>query len=228
MAQANNPGASVDLDAFLNANASAVGQQPGVVQAQLPDPQSDRMLVALFLVDDSGSMSTLKDAVIEGLTLSVRTLQGVKGSDCYAKVLGFHGTYFEGMINTVGERQFESYTAAGGTPLISVATSLLRDGIQVADTYRNQGIPTTIAMLILTDGIPDGDEWAHVGNFKALVGPQDYVVGMGIANGESAEQVFVDCFKQMGLTKFVTPKDTPTAVRRAINQFSQSVASIAA
>lgn len=219
----------VDLDQFLNTGAGDPAQ-PAPGTSAVTMPEADRIAIVGILADDSGSIrdAGLEQAVVDGLTLSVEAFRGAKGSDFALDVRGFKGQLFRGMLKDVCEDSFRGYEADyGETPLVSHASSFLRELHTKAEQYRAMGIPATVALLIVTDGQPNGEE-AQPEDFKKHIVAGDYIVGMGIGNGERSVATFSALFKTMGVAKVVTPKAAAAEVRHAINQFSQSVASIAA
>lgn len=217
---------TVDLDQFLNTGAGDPAQ-PSAGTRAVTLPEADRIVIVGILADDSGSMCGLEQAVAEGLKLSVEAFRGAKGSDFYLDVRGFHSTIFCGMLKDVQDDSFNAYGTDGGTPLVSHSISLLKELHAKAEQYRSMGIPATVALLIATDGMPEGDAAAPE-EFRKEVVAGDYVVGMGITHRETGVNTFKQLFASMGIQKVVTPKSASADVRHAINQFSQSVASIAA
>lgn len=216
----------VDLDQFLNVQAEGSTPNPG---RRLELPEADRLVVVGIFADDSGSMDHLTNAVIGGLKLGVEAFRGAKGSDFYLEVMGFRGAIFRGMLKDVKDDSFASYDASySETPLVTHATSFVKKLRARADEYRAMGIPTTLALLIITDGFPNGEE-LEPRDFAKQIESANYVVGMGLApsGNDSAVSAYKQLFKEMGVTKTVTPSSDPGEVRHAINQFSQSVASIA-
>jgi hypothetical protein len=220
---------TVDLDQFLNTGAGDPAQAAQGSRA-VTLPEADRIVIVGILADDSGSIrnSGLERAVIDGLKLSVDAFRGAKGSDFALDVRGFKRSLFCGMLKDAGEHAFDGYAADfDHTPLVAHAGSFLRELHAKAEQYRNMGIPVTVALLLVTDGLPYCDS-EDPEAFTALIAAGDYVVGMGIGDDEHAVAKFSALFKAMGIAKVMTPKAAPAEVRHAINQFSQSVASIAA
>lgn len=223
------PGAdpdTIDLDQFLNVQTA---QAPYPISTRIVMPEADRMVVVGILPDDSGSMRDMRSAVIEGLNMSVEAFRGAKGSDFLLNVMGFRQTYFTGMLKDVENDSFRDYMPNfESTPLVDSACNLLRELRAQAKKYHDLGIPTTVALLLLTDGQPYYDHKSPE-EFKEIMEANDYIVGMGIApqGDDRAIRSYIDLFESMGITKVVTPNSNPAEVRHAINQFSQSVASIA-
>ena len=223
----NNSNPVVDLDQFLNLqpdadpNASKSGSL-GML------PEMDRVTVVGIFVDDSGSMDGLQQAVRDGLALAVSAFKGAKGSDFYLDVRGFRGELFSGALKNVKDDSFKDYDPNFNcTPLVAHTSDHLRKLHERAKQYQVAGIPTTVALLVITDGMPNNDCDAE--DFAEVVGPGDYVVGMGITkSGERGVAEYKKLFHEMGIAKTVTPKADAAEVRHAINQFSQSVASIVA
>ncbi len=218
----------IDLDMLLGGSTPQATSSG--TSARLPVIDADRLALVGILVDDSGSMDGLKQAVIDGLKLTVRAFNGAKGSDFYVIVQGFRQTYYRGLLKDIPEDAFASYEPCHNcTPLVGTALELLRELHNTADQYRSMGIPTTVAMEIMTDGKPYVD-YAEPSEFASVLDPMDYVVGMGIAYTDDEEAIskYKQLFAAMGVTTTVTPKSDPAVVRHAMHQFSQSVASIAA
>lgn len=219
----------VDLDQFLNTGAGDPAQ-PAPGTSAVTMPEADRIAIIGILADDSGSIreAGLEQAVVDGLNLSIEAFRGAKGSDFSLNVCGFKRQLFHGMLKDVREDSFRGYDADyDHTPLVSHAISLLKELHTKAEQYRAMGIPATVALLIVTDGQPNS-ELAQPKDFQEHIVAGDYIVGVGIGNGEESVATFSALFKTMGVAKVVTPKAAPAEVRHAINQFSQSVASIAA
>jgi hypothetical protein len=214
----------IDLDQFIDAKTNTV--QPAQTRG-LKMPDADRIVVVGIFADDSWSMVPLREAVIEGLNLSVEAFEGAKGSDFYLDVRGFGKTYYHGALKDIDRRVLQEYRPEGGTPLIQYALPHLKDLKSVAEQYRGMGIPTTVAMLVMTDGFPD-DEEVSPEMFARQIGQNDYVVGMGISERGNDRGIgaYSALFRRMGINKIMTPGASPSEVRHAINMFSLSVASI--
>lgn len=221
----------VDLDEFLNIQTwEPTGQIPEPSDTAVM-PESDRMAVVGMLIDNSGSMDGLEQSVLDGLNLGIESLKGAKGSDFYLDIRSFTDTIFKGPITQFNLSRFKYIPNLNHTPLVGTSTKILKDLHKKAEQYRNLGIPTTVALLIVTDGQPTGEdrEESTFNEFRKEIKAGDYIVGMGITrnNNESAVTMYRDTFSGMRTTKTVTPMSNPTEIRRAMNQFSQSVASIA-
>lgn len=221
---------TTDLDAFLKQSNNH--RLPASTGSVAPDdlPQTDKVVVVGIMVDDSGSIRNagLGQAVLDGLKLGVQSLRGARSSDYYLIVRGFQGVIFEGMLRTVQADSFETYDPSfGSTPLVQTSIGLLSALRGKAEEYRAMGVPTSIAMLILTDGMPV-DDYVSPREFGEHIRPSDYIVGMGIArDGDSdAEGKYQELFQNMGVKRVMTPKDDPADIRHAMNEFSQSVASV--
>lgn len=222
------------LDSFLQ-----IPQQPAPVMSSpgtgskvlktLPMPEADKIVVVGIFVDDSGSMDPYPAAVREGFNNSVEGFRGAKGSDFHLDVRGFKMTYFSGLLKDVTPDSLAGYRPDfGSTPLVTNSRSHLIELHSLGQQYRASGIPTIVSQLIITDALPISDGHAP-GEFKSLIEPGDYIVGIGIAaiGDENAVGNYSRFFSQMGITKILTPSADPSDVRHAINQFSRSVASIA-
>lgn len=222
----HHPSGFVDLDTFLE-TPQARGV-PTPMQGGIALPHADRMVIVGIFADDSTSIreARLAQAVTEGIALGVDALRGARGSDFYLDVQGFRGGIFHGMLHQVVPGSFRGYLASyEETPLISRTLQQLQDLRVKAQSYKAMGIPTTVAQLIITDGYPNSDT-ATPKDFARCIVYGDYIVGMGVASSDERAATFRTLFKNMGIMEVMTPDSDPIAVRRAISQFSQSVASI--
>lgn len=232
-AGSQQPDQTIDLDKFLNLQANP-NRRAGAPAGSVAMPEADRMVLVGIFVDDSGSIQEagLTIAVVDGLKLCIEALKGAKGSDFHLDIRGFKGSIFTGLLKDVEENAFDNYHPDfHSTPLITHATAHLKEIRAKASQYRNLGIPTIVALLIITDGFPNSEE-AMPSSFKKIASAEvgEYIVGMGVApsgqgNDEMAE--YHQLFTEMGVGKVMTPRAAAPEVRHAINQFSQSVASIA-
>lgn len=235
---ANDPSSTgtIDLDAFLMRNVKPTANQAGGQSSARPRklgiamPETDRVVAVGIVVDDSGSMEGYRQAVIEGLNLSVEAFRGAKGSDFFLDIRGFKGQYFKGLLKDILPDTFNGYVPNyGHTPLISVSINQLNDLREQAKQYRDLGIPATISQLLITDAEPNGESYG-TRDYLGAIESTDYLVGMGISDSrhsEAHENTFRELFESMGISTIVTPRSNAADIRHAINQFSQSVASIA-
>ncbi|MBI3633159.1 MAG: hypothetical protein HY226_02610 [Candidatus Vogelbacteria bacterium] len=221
----------VDLDNYLKFKLDPKSEGTTADISGLVMPKADRLVVVGFGIDDSGSLQGLESAVKKGLEAAVEAFKGAKGSDFYLVLRGFGKVYFKGFIDKLTPQIIDSYSAYyGSTPLITLSIKLMKEVREIANSYRNAGIPTTVAALIITDGAPNMESYVP-SNFAEYIQATDYIVGMGIryADGEDGKDLYKDLFTKMGIkTPAMTPSSDPAVIRHAINQFSQSVASIAA
>jgi len=218
---------TVDLDNFLQLNAGQA--DPSACQCQnLVLPQTDKIVIVGIFLDDSGSMEGLEQAVRDGLHLAIAGFSGARGSDFYLDIRGFKAVYFQGMLKDVEESAFDGYYGSyRSTPLVAYSIGHLQELKALARRYRDLGIPTTVAQLIMTDGQPEWDSESP-DSFRQQIESGDYIVGMGIVKDRNENEIcqYRELFREMGITKTVTPRSQPAEVRHAINQFSQSVASL--
>lgn len=222
-AEAERP--EIDLDTWLQGGAGEPTSVPSRGQ-QMAMPDSDRVVVVGILADDSGSIANqgLATAMVEGLNLGMEAFKGSRGSDYFLHVVGFGNTiYYTGPLKNLPSNAFERYRAYYDyTPLVGTAIRLINDLRDVAGRYTQMGISTTVAMLIITDGIPEHDS-NDPGDFKRHFTSNDYVVGMGVT-GQMDKAVYHKLFASMGITAIFTPKSDPADVRHAIHEFSRSAA----
>ena len=223
---------TIDLDEFINEGQGGPGSAN--TGRHLPTELlmgHDRVTVVGILLDDSGSMRGLEGAVTEGLDLAVKAFGGAKGSGFYLEVAGFKKNYFSGPLDKVGRRAWEGYYPDyESSPVITQTLELIKTLQKIAQKYRASGIATRISLLIMTDGQPNQESEAARERFTREVNQLDYVVGMSVehdrSEGDNVSRGF-QFFREMGIKKVMTPKADQAEVRHSINEFSQSVASIA-
>lgn len=214
---------TMDLDSFLgNAKSSSSSNLPNM-------PESDKITVVGILVDDSGSMVDSAADVISGVNQVLDALRAAKSADFYVNIHGFTGTYYTGMLRDLKETFGSKYYAAHGeSPLIDTAIKNYKLMQEITDTYSSQGIPSTVAYLVMTDALPNGD-MNYPTTFKDLIAqnPANLVVGMGITRSPSGAIEYQNLFSLMGITKMMTPSASGSEIRNAMNEFSRSVVSAA-
>jgi hypothetical protein len=221
-----------DLDKFLTGGgAPTVNASSGATIGAIPD--SDRVLILGLATDDSGSIdqSGLSSGVKEGVELCFKACSGIKGSDAHILWKGFNRTYFNGLVrshNLEDKSLFHSFNPDHHeTPLLSqLCIPMMKEIHDLAQKYSAQGIATTVALLIMTDGRASPGETNLSSEFVSLILPTDYIVGMGVSNSESEIKYFTDFFKSVSIKRTVSPKASATELRRAMNAFSQSVANL--
>lgn len=221
----------VDLDQWLGSRQLPAPSKT-TTPSRLALPNTDRMVIVGAVIDDSRSIANanLTHTVIDGMKLVVQSLQGARGADYYLDFTGFDRQIFDGMLSSARADSFDGYDPSfGSTPLVATAVRHLVRQRERAGGYREIGIPVTISLLLLTDGLPVDDPTPPQ-QFGEMVNAADYIVGMGIApkGDKRAEAVYRGLFQQMGITRVYTPSSDPADVRHAMNEFSQSVASIGA
>lgn len=222
------------INAGLNVNADAV--------------QASTLTLVKIIADDSSSMSyVLRDQkenpsgvsnielAREGVNAMVESLAKTKQRDeiwMSVSLLNRGVVSPFGPISDVAQMTERNYPANGCTPLYAmVLASLIEVSIQ-AQSFVDQGIPCRTVTWVVTDGAnytPSGDP-------KGKVKPDDVYSqvlemnrqegmhifgGMGIQDGTTD---FEDVFSSMGIEKgwMLTPKNTPSEIRKACAMMSQS------
>lgn len=212
----------ISLDEFLDLNHKSVAENI----KNHPVPEADRVVVVGIMIDDSGSMVDLRHALIDGINLSIEAFRGAKGSDFYLDVRGFKKTYFKNFLRDLTDGSFGDYKPDyESTPLVATAISHFKSLRESEKKFQTMGIATTLAMLIITDGFPQDDPDEPV-DFANIIRYDDYIVGIGCAEKGEDIPKYKAIFKEMGIKNIFTPTSTSAEIRHAINQFSQSVATL--
>lgn len=216
----------IDLDEFL-LKSQGGSQTPPAKLVQMPG--TDRMAVVGIMVDNSGSMQHLVKPVITGLEKCAEAFEGARGSDFYMLIRDFRSEIFSGLLKDLDKSVFKRYCPDFNfTPIVAHSAPMLKDLHRKAAEYRGMGFPTTVAMLILTDG--EANEDSDPSEFANIIEGTDYIVGMGIVYRDGSDtpgRYYRNLFGNMGIERVVTPSSDPADIRHEINQFSRSVASIA-
>lgn len=196
------------------------------------DVKASEVFLVTILADDSSSIRFVSgntEAIREGHNLVVGSLVATKQKD---GILGMCMLMNKGLlypftpIDKVLQMTAANYNPSGGTPLYNKSVEVLAAVLAKCQEFEDAGVPCRTATAILTDGhneYPDGKSAADVRKIVVdMLRRENHIVaGIGVADGNTD---FNDIFAQMGVPSqwILTPKNSPSEIRRAFGTFSQS------
>jgi len=195
------------------------------------DVQSSEVVLVTLMPDDSGSIrfGGNSQAIRDGHNEVVNALLASKQKD---SVL-IHNRFLNGTvlypyvkIDDAVKMTDKNYDPNLGTPLYDQAVVCLGTVLAKTKEFADNGIPVRTVTLLMTDG-KDESSRGHAKNVKAIVEDMlrkenHIIAAMGFDDGAGTD--FKQVFKEMGLRDewILTPKTTPSEIRKAFQLFSQS------
>ncbi len=196
------------------------------------DVKASEVTLFTSLIDDSGSIRFISgntEAVRDGHNMVVDSLTKTKQKDGILAMCTYMNDgllYPYTHVEKATRMDTGNYNPTGGTPLYNKAWEVLLAVIAKNQEFQDSGIPCRTVTAIITDG---NNEW-HRGKTAAdvkkivldmLRSENHIIAGMGISDGSTD---FETVFTEMGIRKewILTPKNSPSEIRRAFNMLSQS------
>ncbi len=190
------------------------------------------VVLVSVLLDDSGSIRARgnEDAVRMGANAVRDALKESKQAAAILMLIRYlNGTilYQYGEIARVPTLDTGNFNANGVTPLYDQTVVLLGSVIAKKAEFADNGVPCRTATLIVTDGRDEHSVSCRNAPYKvkavidSLSSETDIVAAMGIDDGVTP---FRSIFRDMGIQDkwILTPKSSPSEIRKAFNAFSQS------
>jgi hypothetical protein len=194
-------------------------------------PASEVVLVTL-MIDDSGSIRFVRgntEAVREGHNLVLEALGRSRQTD---SILA-HTRYLNGYIlfpysplARAVRMDKSNYDPCEGTPLYDQTVVLLGTVLAKAQEFAGNGVPVRTVTLLVTDGHDEHSTRATAQKVRVLVedmlrAETHIIAAMGV---DDQQIDFRLVFKGMGIPDewILTPKNTPSEIRKAFQVFSQS------
>lgn len=194
-------------------------------------PASEVTLLSL-LMDDSSSIrfhAGNTEAVRDGHNLVIDSLSKTKQKDGILAMCTYMNRgllYPYAPIDQAIRMAANNYNPEGGTPLYNRAVELLGTVIAKSQDFLQNGIACRTVSGIITDG---RNEWPHgktADDVRRIVedmlrAENHIIAGIGIDDGSTD---FRQVFGEMGIRPewILTPKNSPSEIRRAFNMLSQS------
>lgn len=208
------------------------------IQAGLGIPASDveasEVVLVSVMPDDSGSINFAgnTEAVCQGHNLIIDALVGSKSRDAVLLLTRYLNGYVLNPYRPVeqADRMDErNYNPGLGTPLYDQTAVFLGTVLAKTQEFESCGVPVRTISLIITDGADQHsgmgpDMVAHIVR-DMLLTEKHIIAAMGISDGQTD---FNRVFTEMGIDPkwILTPGNTKSEIREALNVFSQSAVSV--
>lgn len=200
----------------------------GCVGAQVDDLNTDDVTLLVMLIDASGSMSSVRQEVIDSFNQMSRALMDSKASD---SILMSAWTFDDKPkllfgytpIDSVKDLTPATYDPDGGTALFDAVLDGFIGIVGYGQDLRNNGIRTRSIVVVITDG---GDNMSKHTAASVKTIAQDLIrqefytlafVGMGDVN------TFRHIADSMGFPEVLTIGNSASEIRKALKMISGSV-----
>ena len=192
--------------------------------------------IVAVLTDDSYSIFDRgnQEKLLDGVRDMISELQKIaKGQrETFFALTGFKKSYFLGDVLSKNPGDIISLINCThtSTPLVQTALRLIKTVSSAEKQLNDLGISVTVSMLLITDGIPEGD--THKPHeFKDAIANHLHwkVFGMGITRdyetrAEEDKKKFTDVFESMGIKNIVMPSSSE--IGAVLSSFSRSVSAV--
>jgi hypothetical protein len=197
------------------------------------DVHADEVTIVALLIDDSGSIRFVPgntEAVRDGHNMVLDSLAGTKQK---SSILA-HARYLNGTVlypfvplDQAVRMDQRNFNPTGGTPLYDQTAVMLGTVRKKTEDFKDAGMPCRSVTAIITDGNDEGSmTHGRPEDVRPLIDDMlqtemHIILAMGITDGHTD---FADIFGRMGIPKewILTPKNTPSEIRRAFAMVSQS------
>lgn len=205
------------------------------------DVKASEVILVTQLIDDSSSIHDIREnpndhrskvvgpeLIRMGHNLIIDALRATKQKDgvlASTSLLNRGLVYPYTPIDTAALLDDANYRAGGGTPLYDKAIVTLGLVLAKSQEFSDNGVPCRSITAIVTDGADygsssDASDVAKI--VRDLLRQENHIVaGVGIDDGRTN---FRSVFGDMGIRDewILTPKNSPSEIRRAFNTLSQS------
>lgn len=199
------------------------------------DVAASEVVLVSMMPDDSQSIAMARNtqAVRDGHNL---VLEALRRSRQAGEVFA-HCRYLNGQVlypyvalDAAVAMDAHNYDPRHGTPLYDQTVVLLGTVIAKSAELAQAGVPVRTVTLLITDGGDYGSVRAGPREVRALVADMlaqenHAIAAMGIHDGTTD---FCKVFRDMGIPDrwILTPRDSPTEIRKAFQVFSQSAVAV--
>lgn len=203
-----------------------------------PDLASSGMITLVgILLDDSSSIASAHntDNVIEGFNLIRDAIAASAEADTvqmFVDQMNHGGSNGFQVMSDVMRLDRTNFRPHGATPLYDKALLLYSTILAKTHWYEQSGVACRSISCIITDGAEYGSREGTPAKVKALVDSllqqeQHVVTAVGIDDGSTD---FVSVFTKLGLLRdfILTPKNSPSEIRKAFQMVSKSVGQVSA
>lgn len=200
----------------------------GCVGAQVDDLNTDDVTLLVVVMDASGSMSGVRDDVIDAFNQMTRALADSKARDSIlmsAWVFDNQPQLLFGYtpIDNVKDLTHNDYKPDGATALYDAVLDGFTGIVAYGQDLRNNGIRTRSIVVVISDGADNvSKHTAAAVNTVArdLVAQEFYTLAfLGLGDQNTFRQIA----NSMGFNEVLTIKNSATEIRKALNMISGSV-----
>lgn len=208
------------------------GQIQAALGVSVDNVKASEVILVTVMPDDSGSIRFVSgnaEAVREGHNMVIDAMSESKQKDSilmHTRYLNGHILFPYSPLNQVVRMDQNNYNPNLGTPLYDQTMVLLGTVVAKTQEFSDQGVPARSITLLITDGNDEHSKRfrpVHVANLvqDMLMTESHIIAAIGIYDGMTD---FKEVFKEMGIRDewILTPKNTPSEIRRAFQLFSQS------
>ena len=227
---------------FQNAQSSGLSQQSvnllvqnldgqaglGCVGAQVDDLNTDDVTLLVTIIDQSGSMDGVRDAVIDAFNQMTRALHDSKARDsilmsCWTFDDKPHLLFGYTPIDSVPDLTRKTYAPNGSTALYDAVLDGFTGIVGYGQDLRNGGIRTRCIVAVISDGADNssGRTTAAVKTVASDLLKQEFYTLAFVGFGDQAS--FTKIAADMGFPSILTASNTASEIRRALNLISGSV-----
>lgn len=199
------------------------------------DLEASNVTMANFLIDDSSSIKSVRgnrEAVRDGANGVIDAVLDAKNAEEVIATMTFLNKgllYGFQSVTNVPRLNDSNYDPSGYTPLYDNIAQSVGLVVAKAAEFMQKGVPARSVTMIVTDGADVGSTQHRTPESlrplieRAVKSEQHVILAMGIDDGTTD---FRGVFTRMGLNPdhILTPKNSPSEIRRAFMMFSKSMA----
>lgn len=200
----------------------------GCVGAQVDDLNTDDVTLLVVVIDQSSSMSPVKNDVIDAFNQMTRALADSKAAD---SILMSAWTFDDQPnilfgytpIDSVTDLTAQTYQPNGATALYDATLDGFTGIVAYGQNLRDNGIRTRSIVVVISDG-GDNVSGASASAVKTVAQDlrrQEFYTLAFVGLGDEA--YFTQIANNMGFNNVLTTSNTPGEIRRALNLISGSV-----
>lgn len=215
---------SASLVLVENLNALTIAGAQG---ATIDEIAGDEVTITCVVLDETGSMTSNHQAVVDAYNEMVKYLKESKSADdiilgtwMFNEMSRLHHDYL--LLDNAPELGKSDYNPDYSTALFDAALDALTGVIAYSQTLRNSGIRTKVVVVVFTDG---GDNISrHTARdvrvvTDSLIDQEYYTLALVAFGGSFARQVAAE----MGFPNVLEVGSTASEIRRAMGTVSKSV-----
>ena len=200
----------------------------GCVGAQIDDLNTDDVTLLVVILDQSGSMNSVRNDVIDAFNEMTRALADSKAADSIlmsAWTFDNQPNLLFGYtpIDSVKDLNDTMYKPQGATALYDATMDSFTGIVAYGQDLRNNGIRTRSIVVVISDGADNvsGYTAASVKTVAMDLLRQEFYTLAFVGFGN--ETHFKKIAESMGFNNILTTANTPGEIRRTLNMISGSV-----